>query len=165
MSQWQNNSLFDAPKVVELPVNKEHELMKLSDATNWSEMISIAMEARASSRKTLSGPAPKYRSLLGALVLMATKNIGYRDAEDFIANYVPARYLCDLLDSTWTPDHVTIFEFIQMLGPSGVERINALILGEAVSNGLCDPSILMSDTTAQEAKIPYPNEAGLMNRL
>jgi hypothetical protein len=26
------------------------------------------------------------------------------------------------------------------------------------------PSRLMSDTTAQEAKIPYPNEVGLMSR-
>ena len=43
-------------------------------------------------------------------------------------------------------------------------KINTHILRQAIKEGLADPSSLMSDTTAQEAKIPYPNEVGLMSR-
>ena len=45
-----------------------------------------------------------------------------------------------------------------MMGEEGMSAINSAILKIAVDNGFVDPSHLMSDTTAQEAKIPYPNE-------
>ena len=47
------------------------------------------------------GPQPKYRELMGAVVLMSLKKFDYRQAEDMIAHYAPARYMCDLMDSTW----------------------------------------------------------------
>ena len=95
---------------------------------------------------------------------MALKNITYREAEDLIAYYAPARYLCNLMDSTWKIDHVTIFEFTKLLGPEGMNQINSHILDIAVKEGFTDSTVLMSDTTAQEAKIPYPNEVGLMDK-
>ena len=87
-----------------------------------------------------------------------------REAQDLICHYAPARYLCNLMDSDWAIDHVTLFDFTQMLGEDGMEKINTHILRQAIKEGLADPSSLMSDTTAQEAKIPYPNEVGLMSR-
>jgi hypothetical protein len=96
---------------------------------------------------------------------MAVKGIGFRDAKDLIRNYVPARYLCDLLDSSMHLDHVSIFEFSQMIGPEGMEALNRPILMRAVELGLWSPSHLMSDSTAQEARIPYPKQAGLMSRF
>jgi uncharacterized protein YoxC len=96
---------------------------------------------------------------------MAIKNITYRDAEDLIAHYAPARYLCDLMDSDWAIDHVTIFEFSQMLGSEGMAEINKVILQTALKHDIIDETKVMSDTTAQEAKIPYPNEVGLMSKF
>ncbi len=61
--------------------------------------------------------------------------------------------------------HVTLFDFMQMLGPDGMRIINEYILQAAAKMGLVDTSVMMSDTTAQEAKIPYPNEVGLMGRF
>lgn len=115
--------------------------------------------------KALVGPEPHYRELLGAVALMSVRSITYRQAEDLIKHYGPARYLCNLMDSSWSPDHITIFEFVQMLGPEGMEQLNKTFLKEAQNLGILDATALMSDTTAQEAMIPYPNEVGLMKRF
>jgi len=131
---------------------------------NWDELIELAMNIRLSRIKAQTGPEPHYRELLGAVVLMAVKKVTYRDAEDLIAHYAPARYLCNLMESNWRIDHSTIFEFMKMMGPVGMEKINSQIINIAVKEGFADPAELMSDTTAQEAKIPYPNEVGLMSK-
>jgi hypothetical protein len=165
MYGWQEQTLFSKSKETTIQIPGDHELVTLSDTLPWREFIRIAMVRREKTRKALSGPEPRYRQLLGALVLMSIKNIDYREAEDLIRNYAPARYLCDLMDSTMEVDHVSIFEFMQMMGPEGMETINRPVLHQAVEKGLCDPARMMSDTTAQEAKIPYPNEAGLMSRF
>lgn len=165
MYTWQERSLFSAPSTATIEVQKDHELVKLADSLPWREMITIAMKRREKVKKALSGREPRYRQLLGAIALMAVKGVNFREAEDLIRNYVPARYLCDLLDSPMDLDHVSIFEFSQMIGPEGMEALNTPILARATELGLCDPAHLMADTTAQEARIPYPNEAGLMSRF
>jgi IS5 family transposase len=152
-------------KSIEIAIKDNHELVILSDSIDWLEQISVAHHIRASKVKVLCGPEPRYRELLGAITLMAVRNITYRQAEDLIAHYAPARYLCGLMDSNWRPDHVTIFEFTQMMGPEGMGILNKNALLRAQSLGLLDASRLMSDTTAQEAMIPYPNEVGLMKRF
>ena len=143
------------PKSTEIAIKDDHELVILSDSVDWPEQISAAHQIRASKVKVLCGPEPRYRELLGAITLKAIRNITYRQAEDLIAHYAPARYLCGLMDSTWRPDHVTIFEFTQMMGPEGMDILNRNALLRAQSLGLLDASRLMSDTTAQEAMIPY----------
>lgn len=153
------------PKSAQITIRERHELLLLSDAIPWPDLIEVAMNIRLSQVKAPSGPQPHYRELLGAVALMSVRNLTYREAEDLIAHYAPARYLCGLMDSTWQPDHITIFEFTQMLGPEGMAMINKVILLNAKNLGLLDASRLMSDTTAQEAKIPYPNEVGLMKRF
>jgi hypothetical protein len=131
----------------------------------WPKLIEIAQDIRASKVKALVGPDPHYRELLGAIALMSVRQITYRQAEDLIAHYAPARYLCNLMDSPWNPDHITIFEFTQMMGPEGMEVFNKEFLLHAKDLGILDSSKLMADTTAQEAMIPYPNEVGLMKRF
>jgi hypothetical protein len=164
MYAWQERSLFNRPQSVSIPVCKTHELVRLADAMPWRELILTAMNIRVRKIKKATGPQPQYRQLLGAVVLMAVKNMQYRDIEDQIAYYAPARYLCDMLDSDKTMDHVTIFDFCRMLGPDGMKELNDLILKHAEEKGFLDKKVLMSDTTAQEARIPYPNESGLMAR-
>jgi hypothetical protein len=117
-------------------------------------LIEKAMKIRKGKIHAPTGPEPHYRELLGAVALMASKNITYRDAEDLIAHYAPAKYLCNMMDTEWRLDHVTIFEFTKMLGEEVVNALNAGVLKTAVAEGIADPSRLMSDTTAQKAKIP-----------
>lgn len=48
------------------------------------------------------------------------------------------------------------------MGEDGVRLLNEYGVELAVEKKLADPSILVADTTAQEAAIPHPNEMGLM---
>jgi len=158
------NSLFAKPTTVRIKLDEGHELVRMEKELDWNELMIMAEEIRNTRIKGPGGPELHWRELLGAVTLMAVKRLTFRDAEDMIAHYAPARYLCGLMDTDWTPDHVSVFEFTQMMGPSGMERLNQHIVKIAISKGFADPSVLMSDTTAQEAKIPYPNEVGLMGR-
>ena len=90
------------------------------------------------------------------------KSTDLRATEDLVRNYLPARYMCNLQNSLWTPDHDTIWEFAVMLGEAGLSLFNQHVLSLANTNGFVDTNGLCADTTAQEAKIPYPNEVGHM---
>ena len=118
MSVFQR-SLFEQSTRVKIVLKDDHELVTLTGLINWTELANIAMTIR-DSKKAVSGPQPRYRALLGAVALMATKKMTYREAEDLIAHYAPARYLCDLMDSDLHLDHVTIFDFTKMLGIGSV---------------------------------------------
>lgn len=167
MANPRQMGLFDGhhPKSALIAIKEKHELLQLTEMIPWPELIERAQDLRASKVKALVGPEPHYRELLGAIALMSVRQITYRQAEDLIAHYAPARYLCNLMDSTWNPDHITIFEFTQMMGPEGMDIFNKTILLKAQELGILDCRSLMSDTTAQEAMIPYPNEVGLMKRF
>jgi len=161
----QINLFGEQPKRAMIVIRERHELLLLGDSLNWGELIDVAANVRASKVRSFSGVQPHYRELLGAVALMAVRSITYRQAEDLIAHYAPARYLCGLMDTSWQPDHITIFEFTQMLGAEGMDAINKQILSHAEGMGILDPSRLMSDTTAQESMTPYPSEVGLMKRF
>lgn len=156
-------SLFSQPTKVKINLSTDHELVKLTDTLDWDTLMEIAVLIREN-KKDNTGRPPHYRELLGAVALMAMKKVNYREAQDLISHYAPARYLCNLMDSDWTIDHVTLFDFTQLMGEDGMTKINTHILKMAIQEGLADSTSLMSDTTAQEAKIPYPNEVGLMSR-
>jgi hypothetical protein len=86
----------------------------------------------------------------------------YRETEDQIRHYAPARYVCGLTETEWTPDANTIQDFEQLLGEDGIRQINEYVVKWAVEEKLADPTVMVADTTAQEAAIPHPNEMGLM---
>ncbi len=153
------------PVHADIRIKENHELLQLTKLIPWPKLIEIAQDIRVSKVKAVVGPDPHYRELLGAIALMSVRQITYRQAEDLIAHYAPARYLCNLMDSSWNPDHITIFEFTKMMGPEGMEIFNKEFLLHAQGIGILDQSKLMADTTAQEAMIPYPNEVGLMKRF
>jgi hypothetical protein len=88
--------------------------------------------------------------------------MSYRETEDQIRHYGPARYLCGLTESEWTPDANTVQDFEELMGQDGMKELNEYVVKEAVGEKLADPNLLVADTTAQEAAIPYPNEMGLM---
>jgi hypothetical protein len=44
--------------------------------------------------------------------------------EGQIRYYAPARYLCGLTETEWTPDFTTTQDFSQLLGEDGVKLIN-----------------------------------------
>ena len=48
------------------------------------------------------------------------------------------------------------------MGEDGIKLINEYVVKWAVTEKLADPSVVVGDTTAQEAAVPYPNEMRLM---
>ena len=154
--------LFPRSKRPTIPIDENHRLVVLTDSIDWTEMEMRVQMIRAVTLKNAAGRPPHLRALLGAMVLKATRYMPYRVLADQIRYYAPARYLCGLTETEWSPDHRTIHDFAVLIGEEGARLINEDVVEWAVEEDLADPSLLVADTTAQEAAIPYPNEMGLM---
>jgi hypothetical protein len=153
---------FARSKRPTIAIDPNHRLVQLTDTLDWTEMEERAEGIRQKKLKNGAGRPPHLRTMLGAIVFMATRRLTYREAEDQIRYYAPARYLCGLTETEWTPDFTTIQDFTELLGEDGVRLLNEYGVELAVEKKLADPSIMVADTTAQEAAIPHPNEMGLM---
>jgi hypothetical protein len=139
-----------------------HRLVMITEETDWTELEELVQAIRRSKLKNEAGRPPHLRALIGALVFRALRKMTYRDTEDQIRHYAPARYLCGLTETDWTPDANTIQDFEQLLGEDGVKKVNEHVVKWAVEEKLADPTVVAADTTAQEAAVPYPNEMRLM---
>jgi hypothetical protein len=70
---------------------ESHQLVVLTDELNWDELLGLAEEIRSSRLKSNAGRPPHLRALVGALLLKATRDLTFREAEDLIRYYAPAR--------------------------------------------------------------------------
>lgn len=154
--------LLPRSKSPTIPIASNHRLVQIADTLDWDELQQRAQQIRLAKLKNAAGHPPHLRATLGAMVLMATRKLTYRETEDLIQYYAPARYVCGLTESNWTPDFTTIQDFTELMGQEGIKLINHYVVQKAVKQKLADPRTLAADTTAQEAAIPYPNEMGLM---
>src|ERR1700677_298985 len=143
-------------------VAEDHELVRLARLLDYTTLFRAAAAIREQKVKGPGGRIPHLRVMLGAMALMALRKKTYRETEDQLRYYVPARYLCDLMDSPWTPDFTTLQDFAELMGEEGMEALNEAVVKQAVAKGFEDPRVAVADMTAQEAMIPYPNEVGLM---
>ncbi|HMG11973.1 MAG TPA: transposase [Gemmatimonadaceae bacterium] len=154
--------LFARPKRSVIEIAPTHRLVMITEETDWTELEELVQAIRRSKLKNEAGRPPHLRALIGALVFRALRKMTYRDTEDQIRHYAPARYLCGLTETDWTPDANTIQDFEQLLGEDGVKKVNEHVVKWAVEEKLADPTVVAADTTAQEAAVPYPNEMRLM---
>lgn len=154
--------LFPRSKTPRIPIEENHRLLLLTDQTDWTELEARAEQVRLGKVKNAAGRPSHLRQNLGAMMLKATRDMTWREVEDQLRHYAPARYLCGLTETEWTPDFTTVHDFAVLMGEDGVKLINEYVVKWAVSEKLADPSVVVGDTTAQEAAIPYPNEMGLM---
>jgi hypothetical protein len=145
-----------------IQVQDDHDLVVLTKQLDWAAMGERAEQIRHRKLKSAAGRPPHLRQMLGVLVLMAVRKVPYRVAEDLVRYYAPARYLCGLTETDWTPDFRTMNDFTQLMGEDGIKELNQDVVKVAVDLKLADPKVVAADTTAQEAAIPYPNEMGLM---
>lgn len=154
--------LFIRSKQPKISLPDNHPMVVLTDTVDWTEMEVRAEKIREKKLKNAAGRPPHLRATLGALTLMALRRLPYREVEEQIRYYAPARYLCGLTETDWTPDFTTIQDFAKLLGEEGVKLINEGIVEQAVKLGLADAKVAVADLTAQEAAIPHPNEMGLL---
>ena len=154
--------LFPRSKRPVIEIAPNHRLVQITEEIDWAELEELVQALRLSKLKNAAGRPPHLRALIGALVLRAMRYRPLRDLEDLIRYYAPARFLCGLTETDWSPDANTIQDFEQQLGEEGVKLINERVVKWAVEEKLADPTLVVADTTAQEAAIPYPNEMNLM---
>src|SRR5687768_4907911 len=154
--------LFARSTRATIALDEKHRLVLMTHEIDWTELVEIVQAIRLSKLKNEAGRPPHLRALIGAVLFRATRKMTYRDTEEQIRHYAPARYLCGLTESDWTPDANTIQDFEQLLGEDGVKKLNEHVVKWAVEEKLADPTMAVADTTAQEASIPYPNEMRLM---
>ena len=154
--------LFPRSKRSVIEIAPTHRLVMIAEETDWTELEEMVQEIRRRKLKNEAGRPPHLRALIGAVVFRALRQMTYRDTEDQIRHYAPARYLCALTETEWTPDANTIQDFEQLLGEDGIKKLNEHVVKWAVEEKLADPTVSAADTTAQEANVPYPNEMRLM---
>jgi hypothetical protein len=154
--------LFSRSKRPTIPLTDDHPLVILADTVDWTEMEARVQQIRSKKLKNAAGRPPHLRATLGALAFMAIRYRPYRDLHDLIRYYAPARYLCGLTETDWTPDFRTIHDFARLLGEEGIRLINEVVVTQAKKLGFADAQVAVADMTAQEAAIPHPNEMGLM---
>lgn len=163
-TKWRGGSrqpeLFPRSKSPTITIADNHRLAVMTEEIDWTEFEGLIQSIRMSTLTSAAGRPPHLRALAGALTLRATRRMTYRETEDLIRYYAPARYLCGLTETTWTPDANTIQDFEQLMGEEGMRRINEYVVKWAVEEKLADPTFMVADTTAQEAAIPHPNEVG-----
>lgn len=145
-----------------IALDENHRLVVMTHEIDWTALEELVQAVRLSKLKSEAGRPPHLRALIGALIFRATRKMTYRDTEEQIRHYAPARYLCGLTETDWTPDANTIQDFEQLLGEDGTRLLNEFVVKWAVEEKLADPKVVVADTTAQEAAIPHPNEVGLM---
>lgn len=143
-------------------IESTHPLVLLADEIDWTSLTNRVEVIREKKLKSAARRPPHLRALIGALLLKATRNMTWREAEDQIKHYAPARYLCGLTETDWSPDHTTLHDFAVLLGEQGIALVNEFTVRWADKEKLADPSVVLADTTAQEAAIGHPNEMGLM---
>lgn len=154
--------LFARSRRATIALDENHRLVLMTHEIDWTELQEVVQAIRMSKLKSEAGRPPHLRALIGAVVFRATRKMTYRDTEEQIRHYAPARYLCGLTETEWTPDANTIQDFEELLGEDGTRKLNEYVVKWAVEEKLADPTVVAADTTAQEAAIPHPNEMGLM---
>src|SRR6266849_6293364 len=138
-----------APKI---PIEENHRLVVMSNEIDWTELLELVERYRRSILKNGAGRPPQLRALVGAMILKATRDATWRELEDLIRHYAPARYVCGLTETDWSPDFTTLNDFAVLMGEDGMKLINEFAVKWVVEERLADPSVVVADTTAQEAR-------------
>jgi hypothetical protein len=124
--------LFPRSKRPTIEIAPNHRLVQITEEVDWTELEELVQAIRLSKLKNAAGRPPHLRALIGALMLRAMRYRPLRDMEDLIRYYAPARYLCGLTETDWTPDFNTISDFEQLMGEEGVKLINEHVVKWAV---------------------------------
>ena len=76
--------LIERSKRTTIPIDPHHRLVVLTDETDWTELEERVEAIRMGKLKNAAGRPPHLRALIGALLLKATRDMTWREAEDLI---------------------------------------------------------------------------------
>ena len=158
------------PKLLNIPINKFHPLVRLAGALPWTLLMPLVAEDL---KKTTAkgcwwmGPKLFVRVHLGAYMLQKLYNLTDRATEYGIKDNAAYQLFCGVgVMKNWhAPDHTKIEEFRSRLSAETQRNISNTLAQIAVQFGFGDPSETDFDSTVQEANIAYPSDASLMSKL
>lgn len=149
-------------------LNMNHELIKLSSATNWSwietEIASICPDKGGAGRKALP-----IRLVIGLLLL---QNIYNLSDEEVIKRWVENpywQYFCgyDYLQLSNPLDASSLTRWRKRLGASGMEKILTMSIETGLTIGAVKPKHLEEvsvDTTVMPKNISFPTDTKLLHK-
>ena len=91
--------LLPRSKSPTIPVANNHRLVHIADTLDWDELQQCAQQIRLGKLKNAAGQPPHLRATLGAMVLMATRKLTYREAEDLIQYYIEKKQMPKFLSN------------------------------------------------------------------
>lgn len=156
--------------VATIKVNQTHPLILLANAMPWQALSSLTcsdLKATTTKGFWMVGRKLFVRTHLGILILQARTKKTDRDIVNEIQNNAVYQAFCgSTLIKNWKCPHPTkIEEFRSRLSTETKMKINEIVIGVAFAKGFADPSSLDVDSTAQEANITYPTDAGMLIKL
>src|SRR3990172_9560816 len=83
--------LFPRSKRPVIAIQENHRLVQMTDEIDWTELEALVESIRRSKLESDAGRPPHLRALTGALAFRATRKMTYRETEDQIRHYAPAR--------------------------------------------------------------------------
>ena len=128
----QQRELFARSQDAIVNLDPNHRVVRMADEIDWTALLALVQRIRRQKLKNAAGRPPRLRALTGAVIFRSQRRIPYREAEDQIRHYAPARYLCGLTETSWSPDANTIQDFEQLLGEDGMRQINEFVVKWAV---------------------------------
>ena len=154
---------------VSIFVSRTHPLILLANALPWRVMKDLAMSDLKKTLKGLwwVGRRLQLRIHLAVFILQSRYQYTDRQMEEHLkCNAAFQLFSGKSAVPDWhPPDHTAIAKFRGRLGPEIQRRLLLIVVKEAESLGLADPSWMDVDSTVQEANISYPSDATLMVKL
>jgi len=155
---------------VTIPVPYNHPVLQAKRALDWDAIETcLGDHWRAAGKNVDRGPGRPFDLSFWSrvLVLMMLLKLDLRQMERELKYNVVARRFVTVDNPTegLVRDHANIDRTYRALGVEGIEALNGQLIQTASRLGLTDGEVLSSDTTIQEARIPYPNEPGLLRQV
>lgn len=160
----------EAKLSVTLEVEEAHPLLVVKKTLDWETIeTGLAKHWRAAGKNVDGGPGRKFDLKYWArvMVLMLLMKLEYREMERELKYNALSRLFVQVEEPTegYVRDHANIDRTYRALGVEGLEELNRLVVKKAMEWEYTEGKTLSSDTTIQEARIPYPNEPGILSQV
>lgn len=154
---------FDKGWFLAPQLDKEHKLIKITEAINWDRLTKALSKFYCS----ISGrPTKPTRAKIGLLILKHLFKKSDRDTVDLLKRDLYAQYLCNISahQSRQFIHSSTLTVFRKQIGKEGVEAIEKELMKMLKAKGLLRGKKLITDTTVSASPIQYPTDINLLEK-
>lgn len=158
-----NQFSFDKGWFLAPQLDKEHKLIKITEAINWDRLTKALSKFYCPGEGRPTKPA---RAKIGLLILKHLSNLSDRDTVDMLKRDLYAQYLCNISAHQARqfihPSTLTIFR--KQIGKEGVEAIEKELTKMLKAKGYLRGKKLIVDTTVVSSPIQYPTDIDLLEK-